>query len=129
MANEYGLSLFAKHSEGSDQRTAEDRSTRAVQDQRCSPTSLDCCMLYVCILTRVSYRIFCWGGGGGGGGGDTWQPMQAPPPPIPSARSYHTQGCDQLTCFDMFRSGYVPPPPPPPPPPLYETLLTSDLCS
>ena len=51
MANEYGLSLFAKHSEGSDQRTAEVRSTRAVQDRRCSPTSLDCCMLYVCILT------------------------------------------------------------------------------
>ena len=80
--------------------------------------------------------------GGGGGGGDTWQPMQAPPPPIPSARSYHTQGCDQLTCFDMFRFWVCPtslifnlycllfsggggshgaPP--------YETLLTSDLCS
>ena len=56
------------------------------------------------VVSRVSYWIFCWGGGGGGGHMAT---HASPTPSHSLGASYHTQGCDQLTCFDMFRSGYV----------------------
>ena len=41
------------------------------------------------------------------GGGGHMATHASPTPSHSLGTSYHTQGCDQLTCFDMFRSGYV----------------------
>ena len=40
-------------------------------------------------------------------GGGHMATHASPTPSHSLGTSYHTQGCDQLTCFDMFRSGYV----------------------
>ena len=55
-----------------------------------------------CVSVRAGFHTGFFAGGGG------HMATHASPTPSHSlGTSYHTQGCDQLTCFDMFRSGYV----------------------
>ena len=63
------------------------------------------CACWVCVIYDVCVQGFIQDFLLGGGG---HMATHASPTPSHSlGTSYHTQGCDQLTCFDMFRSGYV----------------------
>ena len=68
---------------------------------------LACCTQALIIPARRQGFIQDFLLGGGGGGGGHMATHASPTPSHSLGTSYHTQGCDQLTCFDMFRSGYV----------------------
>ena len=60
-------------------------------------------LVYLFVHGTSGFHIgfFAGGGGGGGGGGGHMATHASPTPSHSLGTSYHTQGCDQLTCSDL----------------------------